>query len=117
MIKPEEEGGLYDYSKDLKEEHGRKTEKALMDQIQDLDNKKRWSVLFWESNQKVFVEEYNKIIKNGIDAAFNLRFKGDHTTGEVIAILIKEPLSKWPKVVKRLLAVKIKIKKTKQLKQ
>lgn len=110
---PEEQGGLYDYLKHLKSSHGTEEIEWLNKNIRDESERQLRSNLFWKNNKMVFVDEYNKMLKDGINTAFNLRFKGSYTTEEVIAILIKEPLSKWPKVSKRLLQVK----KSKQFKQ
>ncbi len=107
----EKKGGLYDYFEHLRGKHGENIITMLNNNIEKANDRIQRSGLFWKINEQVFVEEYNKLVRDGINSAFNLRLKGDYTTEEVIAILIKEPLSKWPKVTKRLL----EIKKAKQL--
>ncbi len=62
--------------------------------------------------RKVFVTEYRKIVKDGINAFSKLKAAGYSVEG-AIALLTTEPLSRWGKVVSRLLAEKNRENSTK----
>lgn len=50
--------------------------------------------------KKVYETEYKKILDNSIEAISQLRKMG-YSRDRIVAILIKEPLSRWPKLVGR----------------
>jgi hypothetical protein len=66
---------------------------------------KRMKEIIEEVVDEVYVKEYNKLIEDGIASFVQLQVNG-YLSKEVIALLINEPLSKWKKVVRRLLEAK-----------
>lgn len=51
--------------------------------------------------KKVYETEYKEILDNGINAISQLRQSG-YSRDRIVALLIKEPLSRWPKLVGRI---------------
>ena len=100
LLRPKERGGLYDYLNDeiaknkkeftiLRDALGYQFSKKTLDEI--IDN--------------IYKDEYRTRIQNGIDACMALQDSG-YSREKVVGVLIHEPLSRWKKVVKRLLANK-----------
>ncbi len=85
------ENPAYDYLKSLRERYANPDPKIY----------KRYALVVEESVQKVLVEEYHEMIKNGIEAVMVLERSG-YTKDQIINLLIIEPLARWPKLVKRI---------------
>jgi len=96
LTESKEEGGLYDYF--ANEEEG-----LIQFLVPKLGEKHK--PLIQKTVQQVFVTEYRKFLEDGIGAFTALREEG-YSQEQTIALLIKEPLTKWEKVVRRLLKAK-----------
>lgn len=92
LIKPGKNGGLYDYLSSEKTEIISIHSKGM-----NLDEKKK----LIETVKRVFETEYHDLIRNGIRSFQDLIDFG-YSIEQTVALLNAEPLSKWPKVVKRL---------------
>ncbi|MFQ5662179.1 MAG: hypothetical protein ACE5F2_02935, partial [Candidatus Paceibacteria bacterium] len=95
LSKDKKYGGLYDYFKDWYSRDGAKEANELIDSGLNKD-------LVDETFVNVFITEYRiDIIHPAVEAMQTLSDKG-LAKEEIINLLINEPLSKWPKVVKRM---------------
>ena len=97
LIKSGENGGLYDYLADEKREII-----AIHSKNKSPDEKKALT----QTVQQVFETEYHELIKDGIRSFQDLTDYG-YSIEQTVALLNAEPLSKWPKVVRRLQQVRI----------
>ena len=88
---PKEEGGGYDYL-----EEPRKFQYLWM----KTDDETR--AMTEKVVQKTLIEEYRETIAKGVEAVRKLE-KAGFERGEIIALLTYEPLSKWDKVVERII--------------
>ena len=97
LTESKKEGGLYDYLDDDNIEWPSRLQYMLQ-----VENYKK---LYDKTRNKIYTEEYHALIENSIHNAEFLEQNG-RTKEQVIALLINEPLSKWAKVVGRLVAGK-----------
>ena len=97
LTKPKSAGGIYDYWEEYKLNTGERFRKEWKDMLKD----QKIRPLIDEAEKKVFKDEYHKLIENSIRNAYFLYHKG-YTEEQVIGLLVNEPLSKWAKVVGRL---------------
>lgn len=93
LTMPEKKGGLYDYL--AKDKQGLI---ALYSKNKSSDEKKG----IIKTVKQVFETEYHELIRNGIRSFQGLIDNG-YTVEQTVALLNAEPLTRWPKVVKRLL--------------
>ena len=54
--------------------------------------------------QKILKEKYEQIVREAVEALTILQKEGGYSRQEIAALVIDQPLNKWPKVVLRLLA-------------
>ena|GEM_PF-1528494 len=92
LTKSEKDGGIYDYFSD-KEELKKFISENIAEEYKDLAD---------EVMNQVFEVEYRKLLEKSIDAFRRLEQNG-YSKDKAIALLIHEPLSRWEKVVNRLL--------------
>lgn len=107
LTRAKEDGGIYDYWEEYLEKN--KLPKAVKESLHDPEYNKK----FFERANSVFRDEYRAMVENGLRNLLFLRIKG-YSKDEIIGLLISEPLSRWPKVIGRLVeAERIKEKKKK----
>lgn len=94
LKKPAAEGGLYDYLAHSKDFLENKLTKLLGEENREL---------IQNSIRNVLEIQYRNLLDDGVHSFQNLIHAGCNRD-QAIAILIKEPLPKWEKAVKRLLA-------------
>ena len=94
----EEDGGIYDFSKKQKEG-------CIKNLIEEFGAEN--APLIEEVAQEIFVDEYQKLIKNGLEAFTAIKAQG-YDSEWITAFLTQEPLPSWHKAVKRHLAEKLK---------
>lgn len=107
LTRPEENGGLYDYSKDKDDEIVKETFNYIMKAkeakgIQETMKDLSWLSLIERIVKEVYGTEYHRLIAEGIAVFERLRKEG-YSMEQTIALLINEPLSKWAKVARRIL--------------
>jgi hypothetical protein len=109
LMKPEHEGGLYDYFAGERKEavdlmRGNQDPVTYLlagDQGFSMEEK----INLLKILHKVFTEEYEQLLKEGVAACERLVASG-WSKDRVIGLLIHEPLSNWKNVVGRLLKAK-----------
>lgn len=93
LVRSKKEGGLYDY---LEVDESRMP--STFHYLLKLESFKK---LYSDTRDKIFREEYHALIENSIRNTVFLK-KNGYTKEQVIGLLINEPLSKWAKVIGRL---------------
>ncbi len=91
LMTPKEKGGLYDYFRDEKE-------RLIRRFLRDLGEEKERIIR--KSAERVFVNEYQELIRQGI-RVFKILLQRGFSVERVIGLLTSEPLQKWQKVVNR----------------
>lgn len=95
LLKPEEEGGLYDYFNTVVGNmHIILSEGKLFP--------KDRTPIVEEIIQDVFKTEYAQLLDDALRAVDTLRFKNGMSVEQVLGMLAHEPLRTWPKVVGRI---------------
>ena len=94
LTQSENEGGLYDYL-DKKKRHLNNFARYFGEQ----------PALVEEVVKEIWEIEYRRLLESGLNAFLDLT-KAGYSKEEVIAILVHEPLARWPKVAKRLVKIK-----------
>ena len=61
---------------------------------------------------RIFVKEYKKIIKSGVNSYWKLHHQGKMKTGMVVSLLYSKPIELWPVTVERYLEWQKKSKRT-----
>ncbi len=91
LLAPEEEGGIYDFLEEPKKANYLWLKSS--DKVRELTKRVKGRVL---------IDEYHEIIINGINSIQKMEQAG-YEKEEIIALLTHEPLTKWGKVVKRII--------------
>lgn len=92
LTKRKEEGGLYDY---LAEEK-KKTENELVRMFG-----KQIQPLVEQEIKRIYEDEYHNLLRDTISMVKHFQSKG-YATDEVIALFIREPLSRWRTIARRI---------------
>ncbi|MBI4114532.1 MAG: hypothetical protein HY445_01665 [Candidatus Niyogibacteria bacterium] len=99
LTRPVSRGGIYDYFGDPR--FGDIKNRNIDAVVRGVGEELRPEVE--RMAKEVFESEYHAIIKNSLDAYMTLKEKG-FTLEQITAILLKEPLSKWQRVVDRIVS-------------
>jgi ribosomal protein S17E len=91
MMKPEALGGLYDFFSEVVKKYIDRLSNDFGENIRPVAKRAAWAV---------FKKEYFQLLRNSI-AAYGALKKQGYNHEEVTAMLMYEPLRKWPRVVKR----------------
>lgn len=95
LTKAEKEGGIYDYLKIIKE-------RSVEEVLSHFQKKPEYLQIGQIAASEVLEKEYVDLLKQGLEAFGKLTKEIGYSTDRAMALLITEPLIKWPKVVRRL---------------
>lgn len=97
LTKSKNQNGIYDFFEEKK--------KKIFKPFKKSGIYKQYSLLIKNTAEEVLKNQYHQLLKNGIEAVEDLQKYG-YSNDKIIAFLMNESLTKWPKVVERLLGAK-----------